>query len=76
MESLYLQTPESTERVDMQMAGWNLVELILPCPGAIVDFSCRDDRRVLCGRFGNGGFHELRSGDFHAAPNILCWRHN
>jgi hypothetical protein len=74
MKNLHLPTPESPERMDMRIAGWNLVELLLPCPGAMVDFSHRDDRRVLCGRFGNGGFHELLTGDFYEPPSILCWR--
>jgi len=73
MGSLYLLANGVSARADA-MPGWSLVRLLLPCPGTMVDFICQDDRRLLSGRFANGGFNDLRSGDFYAPLSILCWR--
>jgi hypothetical protein len=54
--------------------AWSLVEHLLPHPGAMVDFYCKDARSMLSGPFGNGGFSDLCSGDFYIPARVLCWR--
>jgi hypothetical protein len=53
---------------------WMLVEFLLPYPGAIVDFYCDNVRSMLSGPFGNGGFSDIRSGDFYNPMHVLRWR--
>jgi hypothetical protein len=53
---------------------WAFADILLPCPGAIVEFYCADGQRVLSGLYRNGGFSEIASGDFYTAAHILCWR--
>jgi hypothetical protein len=63
-------------RIDVNVCAseWAFTEVLLPCPGAIVEFYCPDCQRVLWGLYRNGGFTELHTGDFYRAAHILCWR--
>jgi hypothetical protein len=60
--------------MDVHALIWNFAEDRLPSAGTMVYFAPCDDRRMLNGRFANGGFNDLASGDFYAPRSVDRWR--
>jgi len=53
--------------------AWGVASDHLPARGTLVYFSLHNDHRARSGRFVNGGFNDMTSGDCYAPDRVESW---